>query len=154
MEAGALCARAMSATCRPAALSSPTSAPWPPDQSLPEARWRGFQVPSRKRVEARDGLSAAPLRRAMAGQEPKGGRYLKYRQPLGAYKPSDPTCAVRIESISTLMSVFLASRARQPVAADPAVRWLRRTSDFLASPATVASVVRAGSDVSAVVHLL
>ena len=45
----------------------------------------------------------------------------KYRPPLGAYEPSDPTCAVRIESISTLGSIFLASRARQPVAADP--RW-------------------------------
>ena len=47
-------------------------------------------------------------------QEP---RTWAFRPRLGAYKPSDPTCAVRIESISILKSVFLASRARQPVAA-------------------------------------
>ena len=39
VSAGALCARAMPATCRrPAALSSPTPAPSPPDQRLPRSK--------------------------------------------------------------------------------------------------------------------
>ena len=47
-----------------------------------DARRRGSSDLMRKGLEARNGQSWAALRRAAAWQDPKGGRYFKYRPPL------------------------------------------------------------------------
>ena len=86
-------------------------------------------MPTRKGVEARNGLNSAPLRRAVPGRDPgryltyrPGGRYLKYRPRLGAYKSLDPSCAVQICSIATLNSVFLITLKRKTVSSSPVAR--------------------------------
>ena len=111
------------------------SSPTPPPGQIShrrwsEARWRGSQVPVRKRVEARDGLIAAPPARHGRAGHPKGGRYLKYRPGWTVFQiPSTPGCLLAVGSVlcgsdwkhlnplERPSSSPVARRARQPVAA-------------------------------------